>query len=603
MTTNPATNTGATTNQSQYSDNQSYKIDIETFYNGFIKQIDAIRSNVSTSTNASNLADFIQSLNSTNPSTSTILSKMKVDPNNLQETRCHAFYRMLGLPSFEPGGSFYSPGLIHATVVTPNNNSINLDQTKINVAKNIPTDLYSLMDQREIINTKFLSIFSVSDINASVLALSSTKVRVFSVLPNTGTIDPFDSSVASQTHSYDDTQNSTLSADLLTYQDSNSNFPTGTVLGYLHSRPHIIKPFMVDPRVELTINPPYVGSPSTSDNTATCKIMGAPFPTDKSQHQYVENVYASSPMIETVCRARLSISEPTSNLSARWQDVLSYVKNANVDQDSDLLSQVFSNPTAAQEDLVFLKYINIMRSMMEVLFDALFHVISNTEGAGQTTAQNPAAKYHWVPIPNVKGPEFGSTTQGIIIGDPLNTNIDFAIANSIVTSEVAQINSQNVQNNQPDLGNFVNFENIPLTPDDQSTNSFGDRNQETLDDMTNKRTAQTDAANDALRKIEIIMGEFSGFGLCDIIATYLALWTIDQQALVNMLDSGAFNRLYQDPTLQSEAVQARQANSGNPTDSIIATMQAYEQQVIYIYAIMDKLWLDRTMNQGTTSFS
>ena len=85
------------------------------------------------------------------------------------------------------------------------------------------------------------------------------------------------------------------------------------------------------------------------------------------------------------------------------------------------------------------------------------------------------------------------------------------------------------------------------------------RNQETLDDMTNKRTSQTDAANDALRKIEIIMGEFSGFGLCDIIATYLALWTIDQQTLVNMLDDGAFNRLYQDTTLQSAAVQARQA--------------------------------------------
>ena len=209
MTTNPATNTVATNNQSQYSDNQSYKIDIETFYNGFVKQIDAIRSNVSTAVNASKLSAFIQQLTSTNPSTSTLLSQMTVDPNNLQETRCHAFYRMLGLPSFEPGGSFYSPGLIHATMATTNNNSINLDQTKINVAKNIPAALYSLMDQREIINTKFNSIFSVSDINASVLALSSTKVRAFSVLPNTGTIDLFDSSVASQTHSYSDTQNST----------------------------------------------------------------------------------------------------------------------------------------------------------------------------------------------------------------------------------------------------------------------------------------------------------------------------------------------------------------------------------------------------------
>ena len=128
---------------------------------------------------------------------------------------------------------------------------------------------------------------------------------------------------------------------------------------------------MVDPRVELTVNPPYIGSPSTSDNTATCKIIGAPFPTDKSQHQYVENVYASSPMIETICRARFSNAQDTSNLSARWQAVLNYVKNKTVEKDSDLLAQVFSNPTITPESQVFLKYINIMRSMMNVLFDSI----------------------------------------------------------------------------------------------------------------------------------------------------------------------------------------------------------------------------------------
>ena len=103
----------------------------------------------------------------------------------------------------------------------------------------------------------------------------------------------------------------------------------------------------------------------------------------------------------------------------------------------------------------------------------MLSVIPKVQATGWSTKPT-APNYHWVPIPNVKGPEFGSTTQGIIIGDPLNTDIDNAIVNSIVTSEVAQINSQNVQIMRPDLGNFVNFENIPLSPDDQSTNSLGD---------------------------------------------------------------------------------------------------------------------------------
>lgn len=571
--------------------NQSYKVDVEAFYNDFIQQIDAIRSHISTSKNAAQFKNFLNSLDtSNNISASSLLSQLVIDPNTSQETRCHAFYRMLGLPSFEPGGSFYSPGFIHASTSQSTINTLSVSKTKLNVAFNLfdaAPDLYTLMDNREIIANQYAQIFSVSDINASVLALSGGKVRNFSVLSNAN-IDPLDTSVINQTYSFSDTQNLTESSDLTDYQDSSGNIPTGKVLGFLKHRSHLLKPFMVDPRVDLTVSPPYVGSPNANDNTAMCKLVGASFPTDKSQHQYAENIYAPSPMIDTICRARLSTTQPTSTLSERWKNIMAYVQNRDDIKDPDLLAKVYQNPTQTPEDTTFLQYLNIMRSMMDILFEARFHIITDTE-----------TKYHWVPIPNKKGPEYGSTTQGIIIGDDRNTYQDASIAQKIVSEEINQITTQNQQNNRPDLGNFIDFTKITIQPSDQSTASFGDINQETLESMTNDRVAQTDAANDALQKIEIIMGEFSGLGMCDIVAVYLALWTIDKQVLVNMLDNGAFSRLYQDSTLHSEAVQARQNRNGEPTTGIIDTMKAFEQQVVHIYAIMDKLWNDRVHNSGT----
>lgn len=578
--------------QSQFANTQTYKVDIETVYNSFIKQIDLVRSNVSVAKNSPIIAQFIKNLNATSPSTTPLRSKLIIDTNNVQEPRCHAFYRMLGLPSLEPGGSFYSPGLIHAPVVNTNQNSINLDQTKITVAQNLlKQGIYDLLDNREIILQNFRQIFSVSDINSSILALSSSKLRNFNYINEADPPDLFDTQVANQTYSFLDTLNSSQTIDFLGsdgygYQDSNGNTPSGTVIGYLKHRPHILKPFMVDPRVELTINPPYIGAPSNQDNNTICKIIGAPFPTDKSQHLYVENVYASSPMIETICRTRFSTAEPTSNLSARLQAIVAYVKNTDLEQDPILLQQVFVNPTQSQEDIILLRYINIMRSMMDVLFDSI-HIINDTE-----------IKYHWIPIPDKRGPEYGSITQGLIIGDLSNTGIDQEIISKIVNNEVQQITNQLTQNNRPDLGNFIDFEKNQARPDDQSTDGFGNTNQETLDTMTSNRTAQTDQANEALRKIEIIMGEFSGLGLCDIIAIYLALWIIDKQDLVNMLDNAAFNRLYQDSSLRCEEVEARQGNNGNPTNSILTTMANFEKQIIANYALMQKLHDDRFTNNG-----
>ena len=570
---------------SNFKDNQKYKIDIEKIYSSIIEQIDNIRSHVSTANNSAKLKAFIKSANSTNSSTKSILSQVQTDVNNFQESRCHAFYRLIGLPVFEPAGTSYSPGLNRDS----NKKSDFLKYKKL-VAAGIPDDLYGLMDKREVGFNNYLQIFSIPNINSSVLALSivSPKPRNFNILSISAVQDPFDSKVEDQTYSFDNTSNYSGTGDLTVYQDSNGNVATSPVLGYLSKRSHIIAPLMVDPRVELTINPPYIGS---AGQGAICKIVGAPFALDKSQLLYIENIYATRPIIETVCRQRLNISQPESKLSDRFQKILNYVKNTDLVTDPDLLNKVFENPTLANEDQVFLKYINIMKAMVDKMVEAL-QIIADTE-----------MEYHWVPIPDKKGPEFGSTTQGIIIGDP-NIQADSkeqAIINKILDNEVAQINSNSSTITQPDLGNFTDI-NIAPSPDDTTTDAIEDRSQNEFTSMTEERDKKTSAANDALRTIEIILGEFSGLGLCDIIAVYLALWTIDRESLVNMLDSESFARLSQIKELQSEEVKNRQSNNNMPPSGfdIVTVMTKFEQRVSEIYTIMDKLMLDRlTNNFGT----
>ena len=114
--------------------------------------------------------------------------------------------------------------------------------------------------------------------------------------------------------------------------------------------------------------------------------------------------------------------------------------------------------------------------------------------------------------------------------------------------------------------------------------------------LTSARASTTSAAETALKTIEIIMGEFSGLGLADILAIYTALWTIDLDALVSMLDDEAFDRMYQFfPQLHCPNVVAR-AVSGTPVLDIITVLNQFEQKVKEIYSIMDKLLLDRLNN-------
>lgn len=599
--------------QSSVIDTQNAAIDIDQIYTNIISEIDKYRSRVSVANNAGLLKFLIGALatatqsgappNVTDPNT--YISQIKVD-SKLQESRCHAFYRLIGLPVIAPTDDIlYNPGYDAANGF--NNAVINKHLQVIQNINSQAPNLFKLMDNRESYVNAFSKIFALSNptvkaanINASVLALSSvaggTPRRFSASLENSP--DPFDTDAFDQSYTVQDlnsisrnklseyTDTSGQPALLLFARDNTGQLTNPDNTAFLKESPlvrraHILKPFMVDPRVDLTVNPPsgLICVPFVSDSSKTIYAGGG--------GSSSSNIKLITPFLEYVLRARLN--NTPSNIKQRYLDLQNYIKSTDAVTDQNLLDKISSGLGNTLEDQVFQTNFNIMRDMIDKLYDAVQKV------------QETEETYHWLPIPD---PSFGLEatigTQDIILQsvlvngaataqmDPLSTPTDRDILTKIAKIQLSNINTQNTQ---PDLGGFA-FSTVQPLPDSGVSVGLGNRDQKTLDQMIASRTDSTNNAASALRTIEIIMGEYTGLGLCDIIAIFTALWTVDINVLINMLDDEAFTRLYAITNLRSPEVEARYSNN-NRTLSAQTVLQMFEDQVKLMYHVMDKLLTDR----------
>lgn len=595
-----------TVSQAQYVDTQDALIDIDDLYTNIIGIIDQYRSHVSVINNKGLINQLITALNTaTSSSTSTVdpnqyTSQILVDTNP-QESRCHTFYRLMGLPVVSITQGLYSPGFDASNSF--NNDVLNQHYQIVNdIATNKPA-LFDLMDARENNINGFYSIFAQSNpasntanINASVLALSSVgggSVRAFSD-PIINSTDPFDTVVANQSYSVLNS-NTIYSAQLTDYTDINGNTasqlfsgaapnytnPSNTAVipqSPLVRRAHILKPFMVDPRVDITVQPP---------QSRVC----APFIANSSQSVYAGDtstgIVLIRPFIEYVCNVRFSQQADPGTIPTTLTALQNYIQSTPSLTDQNLIDQISQGIATTLEDQVFQKYFNIMRSMIDRLSDAIGQI------------QNTEASYHWLPIPDpVQGLEGAIGTQGILLQtvggkaqlDPLATTQERDLVT--LTARIA-LQNPNVVPATPDLGGYA-FASVQPLPDPNTTSGFGSQSQNSLTDLTNLRVKSTGVAADALRDIEIIMGEFTGLGLCDVIAIYASLWVIDPITLVNMIDEQAFNRMITNPAINAPAVQARSGAGGASTMSAQTVIANLETQILLMYQVMDRLYVDRT---------
>mgnify|MGYP001421909610 CR=1 FL=1 len=548
---------------------QNFKIDIEEIYNDFIKTIDNFRSEINIS-NGKNQEIFnsylVKSSLEKKSLDSSLIEKLKPEKNG--ESRCHAFFRMIGFPICGKEGTndFYNPSLNN---IIDKDNTITNDR-KLTIMKSLVPKFREISNFREKSLSDFAQIFQSNDsIDASTLSLT-VEARInqnsnFALTKeNYKFLNPLDKE--DQSYKVDFSKlglvgDRTIS--LLQYCDNTGLSPVK--LGNTTKRYHIIIPFMVDPWIDFSVCP-------------NSKLIAVPFVPSKRNLLLGVDTYVKRPLLEMVIRDRFTPnSEILKNSGSYSQKFQEFIKETPSIKDVELINSIKGDDTLIEQQH-FKRFINIISVMMTELIKA-HNIIKKIQ-----------TKYYWLPIPSVTGPENGASIKPIMHqisktteDRKLITEEDNDLLIAIIKDVMNQSNQQVANiSGTPDVGEYIFDNQFTFSP--ETTKAYGNINRETIENKTQIRDDEMNEANKALRTIEIIMGEFSGFGLCDIIAIYGALYITPKNTILRFLDDDAFIR----------AKKELPGISMGITDllTISQTLDSFTNVVIDFYRLMDKMYSD-----------
>lgn len=542
-------------NQEQHFDSQNIEVDLDNAY----KKIEKIDNNKSIVISSS--VKIPSNINSDKINYRNFIFQSIQKSKSAQESRCHTFYRMIGLPVVDKDGNMYNPGFDKK-----NNSSKENFKRKLKIFNNIDPKLIDLMSQREIIYKNYLNIFGKQDITASGMALSSIQIRDSLSMFKGDKINPFDADIKNQSY---EMNNELLKYEILNLVDTYGNHPSDTIF----SRSHILKPFMVDPRIEITVMP--------SKN-----FICVPFPEIDTDTAITSSLKLERPYLEQVCRDRFNTNNNNNELGDFTKTIIDFIKNTNIIKDDKLLKKVFADKVVNPSDENrFAILFNTIRSIIDNLVNYIVIVHSVRE------------KYNYYPVPNKLGPEFGCTTGQIVNNDIYNKPQDKDLVEKFIKKTVNDLEKS--VNNQLDSlkikNDVVGFVFNDVIPDISKSgdDSKEDIGLKELDKLKAIRDEECEKANEAIKNIEIIMGEFSGLGLYDMYAIFTALYAIDKKVLVSLLDDLSFQRMISNKELICEEVNAR--INGEKLNGIEALKQL-ETEIKNVYALMQEVFMASLLN-------
>lgn len=516
---------------------QKFKPNIDQLYNEWIKSIDAVRSH-----SVIKLEQTLVQLLGPENGINRLLSAIQTEPEP-QESRCHAFYRMIGFPVVNNSKEIYNPGLdiIKCKTAAPNLNR------KILIGKNPIPGFDILSKAREDFFQESLKIFSNPDnINASTTALSSGGTQILrkfvSVFEDA---DPFNMKADKQKYKINNDAKVGPHTILLSdYKDVSGNKSNS-----IDFRKHIIKPFIVDARIELGVTP-------------QSKLIAVPFVSGEENLKISSIHTAQRPLIEKFIRERQVID----NKEANTDKILNYIKLVPSITDTDLIKKVKEHQ-------------NVYKSVQDNFIDSLQSIrgLMHELAFCQKTIEQMQGAYYWVPLCSTIGPEGGCKVQNVFTPDyidPQNnghlvTDRDkeiFEASGKVVPNPIADILYYGVKNT-----NFTS----------ETTEALGNKAADNLRTLRTTRERALSKAGECLRNIEIIMGEFSGFGLCDVMAITSALKVLPLENLLGFLDEEAYARM------QITLPALKEAKRESNFDEV---MKAFSELVKGFYQIMDTIY-------------
>jgi len=561
-------------NQTNYEDQQNSEIDIEQAYQYYIKVIDAIRSRANISGNLALLDHFDLD------SWQTISSKVKTE-SIPQESRCHAFYRWIGFPVVSSNQKdFYNPG--HDRI-KDKNRKLN-DSSKLGIANNIDAKFKQLSLQREMYSSNMMTIFSNSySINAATLSLlSGATIRKFN--DHVGGINPFDFDIKAQNYiiPLDSQVGIKNDISLLKYVDANGTEPSDLTVKLLKNQSHFMKPFFVDPRIDFSVFP-------------AKNRIAVPFVPDSTYLKMGEDVLLR-PLLEKIIRERFSLTNNSEKIGTSQENITDYLNNVDAIKDEQLIQKVKNTggDLTLTDKASFLYYFKLAQAMMKKLVVA------------QNTIKEAQGKYYWLPIPSSTGPEGGCKSHDTIVSTTLYkehkeliTDLDREITKAYIRVSLNSFSKKgNESIGKPEALNFglpTDIDNV-FGPDVAPPEVIGDLSQKNFDDLIDARNKSLDSACDALKTIEIVMGEYTGLGLCDIIAVIASLYIMPKGDLLGFLDVDALTRAQATLGYTKEELAII---AGHFEDNIQKSTESFIDTVNDFYNLMVKLYEDQANTVGS----
>lgn len=544
-----------TIKQSNFQTQQNIKIDIDKVYSDFIQKIDSIRSYVNVSSVTKDFYTALKSKGSSGKGSKITAQQTK------QESRCHAFYRLLGLPIVSADHKFYNPG--YDIVKNPGLPRTITLETKINIATRQDPDFELISLFRELLPLQNLDIFSkntsIDAATRSVSLLSFSEgsevtegvinFRPFAAALDDGIDDPFKTKFKNYKlgHTFNVGTYFVKFADL---RDVN-NVQASQV-----SSAHIIKPFIVDPRI---------------DFTAESKVC-VPFANLKAFTKVESNTYAQAPILELIINERFADAESAISQGTFAADLKTFIEQNDFIKDEELVTNFAGDNNGLQQKKL-LEFLKISQAMISQLAESIKPI------------QEAQGQYYWLPVPSTIGPEGNCSVRKNIVSNDvpstLFTKADEAIIILLSKSVKEQLSSEAAKvDGRTHNGNFVLGDNPIFNP--AATRGVVETASTNLQKLLKTRNDILSKANTALRTIEIIMGEFSGLGLADIIALIYSFYLLEDSDLLGFLDDDAYDRF----------ASLRAGFNVAAKSDISKSMTELNKTVKSLYEIMDKMYLN-----------
>lgn len=509
-------------------DFQGIDLDIDSLVAKFIRPIDRYRSHNSPSPNGQLRQPGLPS---------------QKDP---QESRTHAFYRMLGLPVIAPNGKFFNPGF------NPLVGDAEL-RRNADVTASIPTAVKNISALRETISRRNFGLFTQATTDAAVfsLALATPKgQRQLAILSENSQIAN-SSSVGSLTNPPKQIETIPIRNSFITsrYQKNDGSEITNT----FSTVTHILAPFMCDPIISSSVNL----SPNSGSSSV---IVAAPF-LSQDQTEYEKNKYARRPGIEFILRLRLrqqNIIDVSNVIIPALTALGSGLDNASQREVAAAISGIGVSDVDVEQ--VFKESGRIEVFTLNSLLKTYKGLVSLYRKNIQTIERN-YKKIIWAPISNIGGPEQGTKVSTTVISPKRflsSWELEYRIFNLEVKSGLVK--------RQMDIGESsdgiqLNFSDFTISEYHNLAQTYN----QALQDAKNERSRIESESSAALRAIEFISGEVSGLGLIDIIAIYMALWSVPISTLLDLIDDGAAVRLNRITELKTVSTQNRADRAGDAT--------------------------------------